>query len=100
MPSPSAVALPNAPSRTVWVSTLAMAPIIVLNIYVLAQSGMRGALLTVASVDVGSWGVAAVVMAAISSHIIFGLRAEAAKTRRLGQYTLEEKIGEGGMGIV
>ena len=94
------VALPSAPSRTAWISALAMVPIVAVNAYVLAQDGAGGAMLAIASIDVGTWGVAAVTMAAISSRIIFGLRAEATKVRRLGQYTLEQKIGEGGMGVV
>ena len=36
----------------------------------------------------------------VGSRVIFGLRAEADKVKRLGQYSLEKKIGEGGMGIV
>ncbi len=48
----------------------------------------------------GLWTASAVVVAALVSHVIYGLRAEIQQARRLGQYTLEEKLGEGGMGSV
>jgi hypothetical protein len=37
---------------------------------------------------------------ALSSHRIYGLQKEVERSARLGQYTLEDKIGEGGMGAV
>jgi len=48
----------------------------------------------------GCWATTAVVLASLASHTIFGLRREARRARVLGQYTLESKIGEGGMGVV
>ena len=45
------------------------------------------------------WAVSAAVVT-ITSHVVFGLEREARRARRLGQYTLEKKIGEGGMGAV
>jgi eukaryotic-like serine/threonine-protein kinase len=45
------------------------------------------------------WGIA-VAMAAGFSQTIYGLRKAMSDIRRLGQYTLEEKLGEGGMGVV
>ena len=52
---------------------------------------------TVASAFI--WGIA-VAMAAAFSQTIFGLRKAVSDVRRLGQYTLEKKLGEGGMGAV
>ncbi len=45
-------------------------------------------------------GLLYAVVAAIISKIIFGLEAKVRAAMQLGQYTLEEKIGEGGMGAV
>lgn len=45
------------------------------------------------------WAIV-VAMAAGFSQTIYGLRKAVSDIRRLGQYTLEEKLGEGGMGVV
>jgi serine/threonine-protein kinase len=45
------------------------------------------------------WGFAMITCTVIS-WVIYGLRAEVRQARQLGQYVLESKIGEGGMGEV
>jgi len=47
----------------------------------------------------GLWAVVVAVAAAFS-QVVHGLRKEVSSIRRLGQYTLEKKLGEGGMGVV
>jgi serine/threonine-protein kinase len=46
------------------------------------------------------WCLGAVVIATLASRSIFGLRQQVREASQLGQYTLLEKIGEGGMGTV
>ena len=68
--------------------------------YVLAGTPLPGIEFSVAVIDSTTWCIAAVAMAVIASRVTFGLRAEVDQVRRLGQYTLEGKLGEGGMGVV
>jgi hypothetical protein len=53
-----------------------------------------------ATIMTSVWWAIAVAMAAAFSQTIYGLRKAVSEIRRLGQYTLEKKLGEGGMGVV
>jgi tRNA A-37 threonylcarbamoyl transferase component Bud32 len=47
-----------------------------------------------------NWSIIALIFSGVASATLYGLRREVRDARRLGQYTLGEKLGEGGMGVV
>jgi eukaryotic-like serine/threonine-protein kinase len=47
-----------------------------------------------------NWSVISVAFSCVASGVLYGLRREVRDARRMGQYTLMEKLGEGGMGVV
>jgi eukaryotic-like serine/threonine-protein kinase len=94
-----AVAVPSTPARTIAVSSVAMLPMATLGPYAVAGARMLS-IDVPALIDISIWCLAAVAMSVVASRVIFGLRAEVDKVKRLGQYTLESKLGEGGMGVV
>ena len=94
-----AVAVPSTPARTLVVSTVAMLPMVIVSAF--ALTGVRVPDIDVfPPIDIITWSIAGIAMSVVASRVIFGLRAEVDKVKRLGQYTLEGKIGEGGMGVV
>jgi len=46
------------------------------------------------------FSLSAAILATLTSRLVFGLRQEVRKAFQVGQYTLEDKLGEGGMGAV
>ena len=46
------------------------------------------------------WWSLSTILSAATSQVIYGLRREVSSSRKLGRYTLEAKLGEGGMGVV
>ena len=105
-----AVALPSTPTRTFWLGIASFLPQVVLSTFAYFTSdavpvppGMNLNANTIRFfnvLNVIGWCGVGLAVSTVGSRVIFGLRAEADKVKRLGQYTLEEKIGEGGMGVV
>jgi eukaryotic-like serine/threonine-protein kinase len=96
------IIVPSAFRRTLWISALGAAPAIAY----FAQQGVSNAFAQspesgrIFSMFGTLWCIFAVLAAAGNSRQLYGLRAQIREIGKLGQYTLEEKIGEGGMGRV
>ncbi len=95
-----AALVPSPAGRTAWISTLATAPAPVLAAVVYAGGApaevSRGQSVAYALL----WSILAVLLSTLASFVTFRLRKSVARARQLGQYTLKEKLGEGGMGVV
>ena len=95
-----AALVPCEPRRTAWISAASVVaiPFVTYRIFRANPSAdlVAGAVVTQAIL----WATFVVVLATVISSITFHLRRSIARARRLGQYQLLEKIGEGGMGVV
>jgi serine/threonine-protein kinase len=92
-----AIVVPSTSQRTLAIGLLGGA-VIVGTVIWRRVSGQETSIVNV--VASGCWIASGVTLAAVASHTIFGLRRQVEHTKVLGQYTLETKIGEGGMGGV
>ena len=95
-----AVAVPSTAGRTAAITSAAVAPLMAADIVTLAGEVPLSASGAAAPLFAAAWGLMTIVTATVTSSVVFGLRREVQRVQRLGQYTLEEKIGEGAMGLV
>jgi eukaryotic-like serine/threonine-protein kinase len=97
-----AIVIPSSGARTATLSTITVLPAIYAAYLCHSRAPPEPWALPLAMYPVFTavWAVLAVVAATLASRTIFGLRKKASEAQKLGQYTLGEKIGEGGMGAV
>ena len=91
-----AVIVPSTPRKTFVISLLGVIP----GFTVAGWLGSVNHRIALSLSFVGIWCVAIVAITTFASTVIFGLRQKAAQAKKLGQYVLEKKIGQGGMGEV
>jgi hypothetical protein len=95
-----AIVVPSGVRRTLVISIVCSAPIVVLTVVLVHRTGASPGSIIGSAINGVMWGIVLITISTVASRTIFDLRREVGQTRVLGQYTLEEKIGSGGMGEV
>jgi serine/threonine-protein kinase len=95
-----AAVIPSSARRSAAVSSLAVLPTIGLTWLFHSAAGRSDGSALVPTLVATLWCGVAIAASAVTSYTIYGLRQRVREVLQLGQYTLEEKVGEGGMGEV
>jgi hypothetical protein len=94
-----AALIPSSPLRTLFITAIAAAPgFLVAGVVPLVLH--TGTVTVGNALDVAIWWLVQVAVATLTSKIIYGLRQRIREAEEFGQYRLERKIGQGGMGVV
>jgi len=97
-----AVIVPSSVRRTVLVCVVGALPLLFMAwlLAVRAPDAWSAKRTTYAPLYIALWCLDSAIPAALASGVIYGLRRQVREARRLGQYTLQERLGQGGMGTV
>jgi eukaryotic-like serine/threonine-protein kinase len=97
-----AAIVPSVATRTLVICATSLAGLIISRALLPMPDGlaMAAALRVRWVVEALLWSTAGTGVATLASHVIYGLHERALEARRLGQYELQEKIGQGGMGEI
>jgi eukaryotic-like serine/threonine-protein kinase len=96
-----AMVVPSEPRRTLLLGVTSFAGFLLMRATLpetpmMLQLGGRAR----GVVEAALWSMAGVSVSTVASSVIYGLQKRAKEALQLGQYTLEEKIGQGGMGEI
>ena len=91
-----AIIVPSKPMMTLLVSALGALPALAVAVHEGSAHGRLSELVSMTCI----WSVAAIALPTVASRVIYGLRESVAMAQQLGQYVIERKLGEGGMGEV
>lgn len=94
-----AALVPSTAARTALIGLLALVPLLPATLDIHRQTDVPGVALGL-TVYVGIWASVGIACISTISYVIHGLQRQMRRALQLGQYVLEEKIGEGGMGVV
>jgi serine/threonine-protein kinase len=97
-----AALIPSTVMRSVLVGGMAATPGVVMTYLYYARHPRPSPIPPPGAfaVSVACLSAAMVAMTAVITRAVHGLRERAREAMQLGQYTLDEKLGEGGMGVV
>jgi eukaryotic-like serine/threonine-protein kinase len=94
-----AIVVPSTGRRTVVIAVLTCLPMTIATVVLvyISEQDIPGPVYVVGGIVICTM---AILLAAVSSDILYGLRRQVSAAMQLGQYTLDGKIGEGGNGAV
>jgi eukaryotic-like serine/threonine-protein kinase len=98
-----AMMVPSVPRRTLILAIASFGALVVSRFTLPLDYGsavVASGLRTRGVIEALLWGTAGTSVATLASIVIYGLHEKALEARQLGQYVLERKIGQGGMGEV
>jgi hypothetical protein len=97
-----AMFVPTRPVHTLWLGVASSAPSVIVSYFIMSRPGalVEGVSPGLPTTIIFLWCAVAVVVSTVTSKVVYGLRQEVREAKRLGQYTIEERIGSGGMGAV
>lgn len=99
-----AVLIPSTATRTFCLSWFSASPLLLVSFLFHEPAAVPEFsplfLQLLVSLNALLWMIIAVTLSTVTSSTIYGLRQQVKKASEIGQYTLEEKIGSGGMGEV